>query len=278
MDAPSEAWRRLLADPAGPDLWRGALLVARDEDPAVDGTQADARMAMLAARMVPRLAGASTPVSRLQAFLRGVFEDEDFAARIDAPFSPADSDVAAVLATRRGLPIAVATVALVLATRCGVPLHGIGFPGRYLLGAVIDGRACAFDPVEGGRLVEEDALASRAAAHAGGEPPDAATMARLLAPASARGTLLRMLRNLKAGHVAREDWAAVLRICDRQLLLAPDLPEALRDRGLAWLELGQGQRAAEDLERYLARHPDADGAQALGRALEQARRSRVRLH
>lgn len=103
-------------------------------------------------------------------------------------------------------------------------------------------------------------------------------MARLLAPASARGTLLRMLRNLKAGHVARDDWAAVLRICDRQLMLAPDLPEALRDRGLAWLELGQGQRAAEDLERFLARHPDADGAPALRRALEQARRSRVRLH
>lgn len=278
MDAPSEAWRRLLADPAGPDLWRGALLVARDEGGGLDDASADAALRALAARIGAHLEAPAARGDRTGAFLHALFVLEGFEGSHGDPFDPRDSDVGEVLARRSGLPIALATIALALAARCAVPLHGVAFPGRYLLGAVIEGRTRAFDPVEGGRRVDEDELAARAAAHAGGETPDAATLARLLAPASARATLLRMLRNLKAGHVAREDWAAVLRICDRQLLLAPDLPEALRDRGLAWLELGHGQRAAEDLERYLARHPDADGAQALGRALEQARRSRVRLH
>lgn len=276
MDAMAEAWRRLLRDPAGPDLWRGALLVARDEGGDADEASAEAALDALALRVHARLAGG--PSLDATAFLHALFMGEGFSGAGDDGFDPADSDVTRVLRRRRGLPIALAVLALVLAARCGVALHGIGFPGRYLLGATIDGRACAFDPVEGGRLLDAAELAARAAAHAGGEPPDAATMTRLLAPVSARGTLLRMLRNLKAGHVARDDWAAVLRICDRQLLLAPDLPEALRDRGLAWLELGHGPRAAEDLERYLARHPDADGAQAIGRALEQARRSPVRLH
>lgn len=278
MDPQAEAWRRLSADPAGPDLWRGALLVARDEGGGADEAAADVALERLTRRIARRLQALPPDEHVPDAFVHALFVHEDFRGSESGAFDPADSDVTRVLARRRGLPIALATIAQVVAARCAVPLHGIGFPGRFLLGALVDGRQRVFDPVEGGRVVEADELAMRAAAHAGGEAPDAATLARLLAPASARGTLLRMLRNLKAGHVGRDDWAAVLRICDRQLLLAPELPDALRDRGLAWLELGQGQRAAEDLERFLARHPDADGAPALRRALEQARRSRVRLH
>ncbi len=278
MDAHRDAWRALLADPAGVDLWTGALLVARDENDARDDARALGRLDGLARRLDARLAGVAAPAARVDGLLGMLFTDEGFGASDRPGFDPRDSDVAETLATGRGLPIALAVVALVLAARCAVPLHGIGFPGRFLLGATIDGEDHVFDPVEGGRRLDGAELGRRAAAHAGGERPDAATMAHLLAPASPRSILLRMLRNLKAGHVGRDDWAAVLRICDRQLLLAPDLPDALRDRGLAWLELGHGPRAVADLERFLRLHPDADGAPALQRALEQARGLRVRLH
>jgi regulator of sirC expression with transglutaminase-like and TPR domain len=70
--------------------------------------------------------------------------------------------------------------------------------------------------------------------------------------------LVRMLRNHKGLYLERGDWERVARSADRRLKLSPDTAEALRDRGLAYRELGYAKGAREDLARYLQLLPEAD--------------------
>ena len=61
-------------------------------------------------------------------------------------------------------------------------------------------------------------------------------------------------------------------------MLSPESPEALRDRGLAYRELGYARGAREDLARYLQKLPNADDADAIRDALIDMGGSRALLN
>ena len=88
----------------------------------------------------------------------------------------------------------------------------------------------------------------------------------ILAPATHRMILARMLRNLNGLYLERADWERVARTADRLLKISPETAEALRDRGLAYRELGHAKGAREDLARYLQLLPDAEDAGSRARA------------
>jgi regulator of sirC expression with transglutaminase-like and TPR domain len=67
-----------------------------------------------------------------------------------------------------------------------------------------------------------------------------------------REIIARMLRNLKEIHKHQADWQRLVAVQDRLLILLPQAWEELRDRGLAYAELGQARLALQDLETYLA--------------------------
>ena len=93
--------------------------------------------------------------------------------------------------------------------------------------------------------------------------PDDEALQHILNPASHRGILMRMLRNLHGVYVEREDWERALRSADRILKLSPNKAEALRDRGLGYLGLGHLHGARHDLTRYLQLNPSAPDSDAL---------------
>jgi regulator of sirC expression with transglutaminase-like and TPR domain len=75
-----------------------------------------------------------------------------------------------------------------------------------------------------------------------------------------------MLSNLKSIYVSQRDFVAALGCCDRSLLLFPDSPLELRDRGLLYHGLDCPRPALLDLERYLELDPqgeDSDPIRAL---------------
>jgi len=100
----------------------------------------------------------------------------------------------------------------------------------------------------------------------------------ILAPATHRAILARMLRNLKGLYLERADWERVARTADRLLKIAPDTAEAWRDRGLAYRELGYLQGAREDLTRYLQVLPNADDEDAMRTILIEVSGTRSRLN
>ena len=60
-----------------------------------------------------------------------------------------------------------------------------------------------------------------------------------------------MLRNLHGVYAEKNEWDRAARSADRVLRLMPGQSEALRDRGLAYLELDHLRGARQDLARYL---------------------------
>ena len=69
-----------------------------------------------------------------------------------------------------------------------------------------------------------------------------------------------MLRNLKEIFSSQSDWSRLVLVLDRLIVLNPEAMYEVRDRGLALLELGQKERAIEDLSRYVDGAPDAADA------------------
>ena len=62
------------------------------------------------------------------------------------------------------------------------------------------------------------------------------------------------------------------------LKLAPEQADALRDRGLAYLQLDYLPGARQDLARYLDLAPDADDAEQVRERLVDAAGARAALH
>jgi len=216
--------------------------------------------------------------ARMAVINRYLFEELGFGGNNDAYSDPRNSYLNDVFDRKLGIPISLAVVQMEIAHRLGVPLDGISFPGHFLVRLPMDDGILVMDPFNKGRSLSADELRDRVSVHFGGQSPDDAELLHILAPASHRAILLRMLRNLKALYVDQDDWERVARSADRLLKLAPSLGEEVRDRGLAYLKLGHVAGAREDLARYLAVQPEAPDVEAIRGLLIEATGKAQRLN
>jgi len=170
-------------------------------------------------------------------------------------------------------------VQMEVAHRLGVPLDGVSFPGHFLVRLPVDDGLLVMDPFNGGRPLGVDELRERAKPHLGGDVPDDAALLHILNPASPRAILVRTLRNLHGVYAEREEWDRAARSADRVLKLTPDQPDALRDRGLAYLKMDYKAGAQRDLARYLHLSPEANDAPAMREQLVELNAVRTsRMH
>ena len=155
-----------------------------------------------------------------------------------------------VLERRLGIPVSLAVVYIAVARRAGLDVHGVSFPGHFLLR--VDGddedTAIILDPFDAGR--ELDAADQRAllARHAG---EDATLDARVLEPCANRAIVVRMLNNLKRLYVGARSFPQAWHVTDLLVALDNGQPEDVRDRGLLAYHLDDFPGALRDLERYL---------------------------
>ena len=244
-----------------------ALLIARDEYPDLDAAGYAAQVDTYAAALRPQLEQDIDLPARLTAINRYLFEEIGFAGNNMQYDDPRNSYLNQVVDRKLGIPISLAVIQMEVTRRLGMPLDGISFPGHFLVRLPVDDGILVLDPYNKGRPVSADELRDRASPHLGGQAPDDQQLLQILAPATHRMILMRMLRNLKGLYLERGDWERVARSADRLLKLSPDTAEALRDRGLAYREMGYAKGAREDLARYLQLLPEADDLEAVRTAL-----------
>lgn len=259
-------------------LFGTALLIARDEYPALDAGAYDALVAGYVDALrgeVDRLDGEPR---RIAAINRYLFEEQGFAGDAQDYYDPRNSYLNDVFDRRLGIPISLALVQMEVARRLAVPLDGVSFPGHFLVRLPVGDGILVMDPFNRGRTLDADELKQRARPHLGGHTPDDRLLLQILSPASHRAILMRMLRNLRALYVEKADWEKVARCADRLLKIAPDTLDGLRDRGLAYLRLDHARGAREDLARYLALAPEADDADEVRCALVDANAGRGAVH
>lgn len=272
-------WGTLAAlDDADIPLLGTALLIARDEYPDLDPRECEAVVSHHVDQLRPRLAGIAPGPMRMMAINQYLFDELGYAGNHDEYYDPRNSYLNKVFERRLGIPISLAVVQIEVARRLDMPLDGVSFPGHFLVRLPVEDGVLVMDPFNRGRPLDADELRERAKPHLAGARIDDQALHEILNPASHRAILVRMLRNLHAVYVEREDWARAVRCADRVLKLVPDSPDALRDRGQGYLQLEHRLGARADLGRYLMLNPDADDAKAVREQLVEASRGVARLN
>jgi len=248
-----EAFRRL-GRSGVPDVFEGALLVARLIDPEADLEGARARVETLASRVAARRAQGTAPVEALRSVL---FAEEGFVGDSDSYDEPPNCSVVHALSARRAMPITLSIVVQEIGRRAGVPLEGVGLPGHFVLGGGSLPPDRYLDPFHGGVICDSAELGRRVSEIFGTEvalSPDA------FAPDSPVSILRRVLANLRRSFERRHRYEEALGVVDCAEALDPTDVSILRERGLLLLKAGDSRRGLVALESYLGKRP-ADGAE-----------------
>jgi regulator of sirC expression with transglutaminase-like and TPR domain len=256
-------------------LLEAAAAVAQDEYPELDVQRVLGEVDHLLARLKRRLASDAPALQRLRALNQFFFRDLSFGGNLNDYYDPDNSYLHAVLRTRRGIPITLAVIWLELAAGLGLQARGVAFPGHFMVKVTLPKGQVIIDPFTGQSLSREE-LSQRLEPYrqrSGLVDDFEVPMGLYLQSASPREIIARMLRNLKEIYISQEDHARLIAVLDRLLVLQPDSWSDRRDRGLAWAEQGDAQRALPDLQAYLDHAEDALDLDVVSQRVAQLRRA-----
>jgi regulator of sirC expression with transglutaminase-like and TPR domain len=214
-----ERFAACLAWPDGAiDVAEAALWIAAEARPALDVDAYRARLAALAERAAAQLPATGDPAVRAAALARFLHDDAGLRGNEPGYYEPENSYLCDVLDRGLGIPITLAIVYVDVARRLGLDAAGVGFPGHFLVRVACGGARLLIDPFTGRPLDLRDcqALLARAAG------PDARLAPAMLADATPREILARVLRNLKHAHLERGEIQRALACSERLLLVFPD--------------------------------------------------------
>jgi regulator of sirC expression with transglutaminase-like and TPR domain len=248
------------------DLARAALAVARVEYPELDEAHELSRLDALAERAGG--AGGADPADSLERLRRFLFEEEGFRGNADEYYDPRNSCLNDVLDRKLGIPITLSVLTMEVGRRIGLEIAGVGLPGHFIVSAAVGDRAVLLDPFHGGMVLTPTSAAD-VASRAVGRPVKLEEAH--WTPCTRRQIIVRMLRNLKTIYARRADWDRALATVDRLLLVDPDTPLHLRDRGTVLVRAGRLWEGAAEWEAYLQRFPNAQDADSFRQELRRIR-------
>ncbi|GKT13799.1 tetratricopeptide repeat protein [Acidovorax sp. SUPP2522] len=257
-------------------LLEAAASIAQDEYPELDVQQLLGDVDQLLARLRRRLPADASSLQRLRSLNQFFFGDLGFAGNVNDYYDPENSYLNAVLRTRRGIPISLALVWMELAQGLDLHARGVSFPGHFMIKVLLPKGQVVMDPTTGQSLSREE-LSERLEPYrhrSSGLVDDYdIPLGLYLQAAPPRDVIARMLRNLKEIHRSQKDWARLVAVQDRLIVLLPDAWGEWRDRGLAHAERGDTALAVADLETYLARVEDGLDIDAIAERVSLLRRA-----
>jgi regulator of sirC expression with transglutaminase-like and TPR domain len=236
------------------DLARAALLVAAEDDPALDPDAALATLRSWGDRLASTVAPERNSLQRLASLRNFMFDELGFRGDVQGYYSPENSLLHSVMERRLGIPLTLGIVFIELGWRLGLDLQGVGFPSHFLVRLAGEAQDLLLDAYDHGGSVHEEDCRRMLLASSAGVIPYHEGMIRSI---GRREMVGRLLHNLKIARLREGDAALALAATDRLLLVHPDSPPEVRDRGLLLYRLDDYRPALEALERYLELRPDA---------------------
>ncbi len=246
------------------DLARAALLVAAENDPSLDVDAEMARLEEWAGELNRRIDPSWNNLQRLARLRTFMYEDLGFKGDVRGYYSPANSLLHSVMSRRLGIPLTLSIVFMEIGWRIGVPFEGVGFPGHFLVRLTGEPGDLLLDPYDHGASVHEDDCRRMIQLTTGGTVPYDASMIRSLGK---RDMIGRLLFNLKVACLKVGDDVGGLSAVERLLLLRPNDPPELRDRGLLLYRMDRYRDARSSLEAYLRARPQALDREVIERHL-----------
>jgi len=231
-------------------LDHAALTMALGEYPNLEIQEYLRKLDTLAARADVLIGEDRAAINVIEALNEVLFVQEGFRGNVEDYYDPRNSYLNEVLDRKLGIPITLSVLYMEVAKRINFPIHGIGFPGHFLVKHVAGNRDIIIDAFELGRILTlNDCQELLDKIHKGSVEMNAA----LLQPMRKRMILTRMLYNLKGIYTQKEHYHRALAVVDCILMLNPGTPSELRDRGLLYMQTSLFSKALADLETYLAR-------------------------
>lgn len=236
------------------NLAEAALLVAAEEYPQLTPEPYLQRLDALAERVRDRTWDATAPIVMLDDIARVLFQEEQLRGNESAYYDPRNSFLNDVLDRRVGIPLTLCIIYLEVGWRLGVPLHGVNFPGHFLVR--FDGEAVKLlvDPFQRGLVRFEDEAQDLLDQIYGGS---VRLKPEFLRVADRKDIIVRLLSNLKGIYLNQRNDEKALAAIERILLVHRDAADEERDRGIVLTRLGRDRDAAGALLRYLELCPDA---------------------
>ena len=262
----SEARRRFAAyierPPEDFRLAEGALLIALEAYPDLDVDACLRRLDGMAETISARL-GLELEPRRIVLHINAcLFKEQGFRGNPRDYYDTRNSFLNEVLDRKVGIPITLSVVYLDIGRRIGLPVNGVGLPGHFVVQYGAQPEPFYIDPFHSGKILSEQDCAARVAQIYGQDLP---WQESYLDAVSDLHILARVLNNLKVIYVRKGAHELALGAVERLVLLKPDVPSEIRDRGLLRAQLGQLRRALEDLTTYLEACPEAPDAPAMRR-------------
>ena len=268
------------------DLAGAALCLAADEYPQLDVAHymgcLDAHAEAVRQLLRDDASNPSQLESKTDAILEALaghlFQAEGFSGNAADYYDPRNSFLNEVLERRIGIPITLSIVYLEVGQRLGLSISPISFPTHFLVRVTVGQMDIIVDPFNKGAVLDHDTLIQHLMPMLGGRDRAEACLPTALANVPRREVIARMLRNLKAIYVSREDWPRALRIVDQLVSVYPDLAGEIRDRAQLYAMLECPQAAIDDYERYLNLQPDAGDAAQIEAKIAALRNQASRLN
>ena len=257
------------------DLGRAALVIAQMEYPDLDVEPYLKRMDRLAT-VIKDLVGDEESVFRLLACINVVlFKQEGFQGNRSNYYDPKNSFLNDLIDRKMGIPITLSVLYQEVARRAGLTLHGVAFPGHFLLKHIDHEEEIIIDPFNGGEVRSDAELQSLLDEI---YPGKAVLKFEFLSPVSKRQILKRMLINLRGIYLHQGDFLRGLSVEERLVILEPNPVREYRDRGLLHLRLENFPQALEDLETYLRLASDANDADEIREQVSSLKKRVTQLH
>lgn len=207
-------------------LDHAALLIGAWDYPERDLAGYRAQLDDIARTAEPEVARASGGIGRARAISDCLFDRLGFHGNTGDYYDPRNSFLCDVLDRRVGIPISLSVLYLEVARRVGVLAQGVNFPGHFLVRVAIEDAWLFLDPFSGGRALappDLEALLRRTTT------PDAVLEPSVIAAATKRQILGRMLVNLAGIYGRNGDLPRSLDVLERLAVLEPSNPRILRD-------------------------------------------------
>jgi regulator of sirC expression with transglutaminase-like and TPR domain len=250
------------------DLDRAALELARIEYPGLDIEPFIGILDSYAVELSERLGDGTSGSDYVETANRYLFEELGFAGNQDNYYDPRNSCLNDVLTARTGIPIALAVVYLEIGRRLAQPVYGIGLPGHFIVQYRTADFSAFIDVFHGGRLLsmaECFELARQSTGTPLGDDP------RMLAPASKRQIVTRMLHNLRSVYFLRRAFGKALQTLDLLVAAEPDSAEEYKQRGIIHMQMRNLAAARADLEAYLGLAREATDREEIQKQLRALR-------
>ena len=267
---------------SGPDeainLAEAALLIASEEYPGLDIAAYLARLDEMAATLSRRLRADISPADTIVALNRFLFDEHGFSGNAADYYDPRHSFLNDVLDRKRGIPLTLALVYMEIGRRIGLPVKGISFPAHFLVKCQLREGTVVLDPYAKGISLSFDEIRRRIKSLRNDAEPPRSVIAGMLATASNKDILVRMLRNLKGIYSHHQQWLKALAATDRIISVMPGLAEEYRDRGMIYLSLECFRAALFDLQAYIKMLPVAADADSVRQKVVELQRVASRLN